>query len=352
VEPTSLALLGCRKTGNRSGAAWQAELECFANLELAISDAAKGIAAGLKAVQSARSASGSKRALAHSLDVFHTGMEARRVLAKPWRQAEAAWQEAEATEEPVVRQKQKGEASNSAAATRRHAWARVERALEEADRWERPWQRARAALAIFRPEGILNDRTWAEGQIAAALKDLQGPQWKKVRNFLTDRRALVFLDRMHARLEQAVADPALRRVCVRRWWLRHGPQSVQPAATPLDRVRAQLDGQVRDGPLTPQEQAAYDCVVQVLRTTVRSSSAVEGINSVLRMQQGRHRKMTQGLLDLKRLYWNCRPLQTGKRRGRCPYEMLGVSLRTTDFWTLLADTRLPKEELSDKKDAA
>jgi hypothetical protein len=66
---------------------------------------------------------------------------------------------------------------------------------------------------------------------------------------------------------------------------------------------------------------------------------VEGINSVLRMQQGRHRKMTQGLLDLKRLYWNCRRLQTGRRRGRCPYEMLGVPLPSTDFWTLLRGSR-------------
>jgi hypothetical protein len=351
VEPTSLALLGCRKTGNRSGAAWQAELERFDNLDLVISDAGRGIGGGVKAVQSARSAAGSKRTLEQGLDVFHTNKEARGVLAKPWRQAEAAWQEAEATEEPVTRQKRKGQASNSASATRRHAWARVERQLEEADRWERPWQRARAALAIFRPEGILNDRTWAEAEIAAALKDLQDPQWKTVRNFLTDPRALVFLDHMHVRLEQAVADPALQRVCVRRWWLRHGQRSEQPAATPLDRVRAQLDAHVRDGSLTPEEQAAYDRVAQVLWTTVRSSSAVEGINSVLRMQQGRHRKMTQGLLDLKRLYWNCRPLQTGKRRGRCPYEMLGVSLPSTDFWTLLRDSRLPKEELSGEKDA-
>ncbi len=55
---------------------------------------------------------------------------------------------------------------------------------------------------------------------------------------------------------------------------------------------------------------------RVLWTTVRASSVVEGINSVLRMQQGRHRKTTPGMLDLKRLYWNCRRLQTGKRRGR------------------------------------
>jgi hypothetical protein len=59
-------------------------------------------------------------------------------------------------------------------------------------------------------------------------------------------------------------------------------------------------------------------VSRVLWTTVRASSVAEGINSVLRIQQGRYRKMTPGMLDLKRLYWNCRRLQTGKRRGRCP----------------------------------
>ena len=50
VEPTSLALLACDKTGNRSGVAWQAVLEPFAQLELVVSDAAKGIAAGVQAV--------------------------------------------------------------------------------------------------------------------------------------------------------------------------------------------------------------------------------------------------------------------------------------------------------------
>ena len=59
----------------------------------------------------------------------------------------------------------------------------------------------------------------------------------------------------------------------------------------------------------------------VLRHTVRASSAVECMNSVLRMHQGRHRTVTQPMLDLKRLYWNCRPFQSGQRRGHCPYEL-------------------------------
>jgi len=53
------------------------------------------------------------------------------------------------------------------------------------------------------------------------------------------------------------------------------------------------------------------------------------------MHQARHRTLTQGLRDLKRLYWNCREFRGGKRRGRCPYEHLGLKLRSYDFWGLL-----------------
>ncbi|MBV8192786.1 MAG: hypothetical protein JO339_36565 [Alphaproteobacteria bacterium] len=73
----------------------------------------------------------------------------------------------------------------------------------------------------------------------------------------------------------------------------------------------------------------------MLRQTVRASSAVEGMNSVLRMHQARHRTVTQELLDLKRLDWNSRPFREGKRKGRCPYEHLGLQLPSYDFWTLL-----------------
>src|SRR5207302_8657148 len=71
-----------------------------------------------------------------------------------------------------------------------------------------------------------------------------------------------------------------------------------------------------------------------LRGVWRASSLVECINSVARMQQGRHRKMTQGLLDLKRLYWNCRKFRTGHRRKKSPYELQGLRLPITDWWQL------------------
>ena len=72
---------------------------------------------------------------------------------------------------------------------------------------ESAWGRARAALDLFGPDGRLNDRARAEAEIAAALKDLTGPDWSKVRNFLNDPRSLAFLDRMHRRLESAEPRP-------------------------------------------------------------------------------------------------------------------------------------------------
>jgi hypothetical protein len=77
------------------------------------------------------------------------------------------------------------------------------------------------------------------------------------------------------------------------------------------------------------------------------------MNSVLRMQQARHRRMTQPMLDLKRLYWNCHRFRSGPRKNQCPYQALGVELPTYDFLQLLQ--RNPDEltqELSTSRIAA
>jgi hypothetical protein len=55
------------------------------------------------------------------------------------------------------------------------------------------------------------------------------------------------------------------------------------------------------------------------------------------MHQSRHRTLTQGMLDLKRLYWNTRVFRGGKRQGRCPYEHLGLVRPRWDFWDLLQE---------------
>src|SRR5260370_35879434 len=72
-------------------------------------------------------------------------------------------------------------------------------------------------------------------------------------------------------------------------------------------------------------------VRQVLRGVWRASSLVECVNSVARMQQARHRKMTQGLLDLKRLYWNFRRFPAGRRKNHTAPGQLGLKLTDSSY---------------------
>jgi hypothetical protein len=52
-------------------------------------------------------------------------------------------------------------------------------------------------------------------------------------------------------------------------------------------------------------------VAAILVSVVWASSAVECVNSVVRMHQARHRHVSQRLLDLERFYWNCRAFRHG-----------------------------------------
>jgi hypothetical protein len=336
----------CRNTADRKAATWEGLLAPFPRLEFAISDAAKGIAKAVSQRAAARRDDPSAVPLEHGLDVFHTAREAHRVLARHWRRAEAAWEKAEGADGELAGAKRQGIDARGPAHTARAAWRRATAALEEVERLEAAWGRAACALELFDADGRLNDRSRAEAAIAAALKHLTGPEWSKVRNFLTDPRGLAFLDRMHRRLVMAEPRSEWREAMTWRWWLRHG------RVGPADPITEVLRGVARGRELDAEERASYERVAAVLGDTVRASSAVECMNSVLRMQQSRHRQMTQPMLDLKRLYWNCRPFRSGPRKDACPYRALGLELPTYDFWALLhADPARLTQQLSTQGNA-
>ena len=131
-----------------------------------------------------------------------------------------------------------------------------------------------------------------------------------------------------------------------RWWPRHG------RVGPSDPITECLRGVARGRELDEEERASYERVAAVLGETVRASGAVECMNSVLRMQQSRHRRMTQPMRDLKRLYWNCRAFRSGPRKDTCPYRALGLEWPTYDLWDLLhADPARLAQQLSTPGDA-
>jgi len=136
----------------------------------------------------------------------------------------------------------------------------------------------------------------------------------------------------------------LRESLTRMWFFREQFKHAQ--SEERDQLRSWVVmEQVLCGRLCSEWQEVYMEVDEQLRQAVRASSAVEGVNSVVRMHQGRHRHVSQGMLDLKRLYWNCRVFREGKRKRRNPYELLGLKLPTSDWWQLL---QMDPQELEQK----
>ena len=85
--------------------------------------------------------------------------------------------------------------------------------------------------------------------------------------------------------------------------------------------------------------AVMERVARHARWVPRSSSAVESLNSQLRVLQMVHRTVSNELLWLHALAWNLTPRREGRRKGRSPYEMLGVDIGQGNrpFYDVLLD---------------
>jgi len=335
VEPASMAWFLGQVAPDRTGATWAEALHDWTALEFVAADAGTGLQAGIAAVQRGRREQG-QTPLENGLDVFHTTQEARRVLRQSWHHVERCWEQAEAATRRVEQVRRQGQDSRGVAGAARWAWDKAEAAFGHYERSEAGWRFAHGALAVFRPDGRLNDSAWARERIALALPALSGREWSKVRGLLQAEETLTFLGRLDHQLRGAVPADQLREELVRLWWLRRR----RPRAhTTGHVVGAGHVAHLVQQAVCQKEDAnwreSYGAVSRVLRRTVRASSAVECMNSVLRMHQARHRSVTQGLLDLKRLYWNCREFREGKRRRHSPYELLGLKLPSYRFWDLL-----------------
>jgi hypothetical protein len=90
----------------------------------------------------------------------------------------------------------------------------------------------------------------------------------------------------------------------------------------------------------PSVQALAEQLLSLLESTVRTSSAAETINSVLRPYLDRRRECTdlvsrQLFLNLFVLWFNLHKFERGPRKGKSPYELAGIDLGASDWLTLL-----------------
>jgi hypothetical protein len=342
VEPESLCWLTGRMVPARDGVTWAEEFARFPGLKAVIRDDGTGLGKGLKLERARRHAAG-QPGLDDTLDVFHTLREGGRALRATWAAAGRALEAAGAAQRGFDQRGRQGESNSGHGAPLNRLWAAAERAFARAEAAEVAWDRARAALEFFTPEGRLNDRRQAEAAVAAAIPDLAGTTWAKVRRLLRRPESFTFLDQAADRLaalglgEDTLAALLDLEGLRRQPWRSRGATPAATATRAWALVRTlQLEK------TSPEWRAWAKQVNGVLRGVWRASSLVECVNSVARMQQTRHRKMTQGLLDLKRLYWNLRRFRTGRRKGQAPYGLLGLKLPGLSFWEFL---KLTPEEL-------
>ena len=183
----------------------------------------------------------------------------------------------------------------------------------------------------------MNDRAEATAVVEAALPQLDGAAWAKTRRLLLRPQSFTFLDQVQRRLADLGLAPDVLSALLDLEGLRRQPWRLSSATRAWALART-----VQLARSCPDWAKPADRVQAVLRGVWRASSLVECLNSVARMQQARHRKMTQGLLDLKRLYWNLRRFGTGRRKDQTPYGLLGVRVPEMSFGEFL---KLTPEEL-------
>ena len=336
VEPESLCWVAGKLSPSRDGEAWAKEFQELPALEHLARDGGTGLANGVSRVNEQRRQVQGKE-ITEQLDHFHTLREGRRALRKTQSRAERAWTKAEEADKKVARQRRQGRSQSGYATQAALSWQQAEEAFHEWDKACTALEKIRQALQPITPQGELNSREKAVAAVEAVLPDLPGEHFDKFERQLCRPETYTYLDRLEGKIAALDVTPEIREAVVGAELVRHRPELAQGEGQQQGVMRGLLliwSVLIAGGGEAGKRAVA--AVREAMRDVGRASSCVEGINSVVRMQQSRHRKMTQELLDLKRLYWNLRKFRTGRRKKTSPYERLGVPVPPDlTWWQLL-----------------
>jgi hypothetical protein len=324
VEPESLCWITGRQVKALSGEAWATELSRLPHLEQVVRDAGSCLGKGVADLNQQRQQRG-QDPVADQLDHFHVLREGGRGLGRAERAAQrtqVAWAKAVADR---ARRQWRGLRAIGASNRIRALRAKAEQALDTWVTRDAAWQQAKGAVQLFTPQGELNTRARGQTQLAEALAQLPEAEFAAAKGLLERPQVLSYLDEVHRKLAALPVPVAVRDAAVQQEGLRRRPELLRgDCPTAAARRALLLACTVVLAKAAAVGQAAVEGVRAILRSSWRASSLVECVNSVVRMQQARHRKVSQGLLDLKRLYWNSQPFRTGRRKDRTPYQWLGV----------------------------
>jgi hypothetical protein len=351
VEPESLCWLGGKCTDTVNAETWSAELGHFAKAEQVTRDGGTALAAGIALVNQQRQES-QQSALGDQGDHFHA-LRLARGAGLHWAKLRASWAlaKAEKAQQQLDKRRRQGLPSQAEGCRASIAWKKATQAMDRWSELEETWKKTKEALLLFTPEGELNTRQRAEAALAETLPKLPTEGFDSAKRALQKPEMLHYLDRVQDKLKALPFPAEVTKAAVQQEGLRRRPELLRgdnPQAAARRGVL--LMCAVILSKVGEVGEQAKSAVRDIFRRAWRASSLVECINSVLRMQQSRHRRMSQGLIDLKRLYWNCHTFRTGRRRKTTPYQRLGLDWpEGLRWWDML---KLTPEQLREKLSTA
>jgi polyhydroxyalkanoate synthesis regulator phasin len=350
VEQESLCWVCGRLREELSGAAWSQEFGLLPNLEQVARDGGTSLAKGVALVNAQRQEQG-QEPLMDQGDHFHALWKGGVGLRRAEKRASTALAKAEEAQKALDECARQGQKQTGPAVRARHAWRQAEKAMDAWCDTEQTWQQTKDALLLVTPAGELNTRAKAEAVLAQTLPRLPDSDFAKSKRQWQRPEMLNYLDRVQEQLQKLPFPEEVQQAAVQQETLCRRPELLKGENSKAAALRGvMLVCAVVLGKTGEVGQQAVTAVREIFRRAYRASSLVECINSVLRMQQAQHRKMTQGLLDLKRLYWNCHTFRTGRRRNTTPYQRLGVPWpEDMRWWDVL---KLTPEQLRERLSTA
>lgn len=192
---------------------------------------------------------------------------------------------------------------------------------------------------------------WLLEETLQGLEQLSHPRIRKLTKKLAAQAPdlLTFLDGLpqplqdwHTRTAQHFPDPNwvtfFQSIVARLWRLEHALRNGQHQfQADLNQIHQQVAELIANDPIA---HALAQELLNILERVVRTSSAAEAINSVLRPYFNGRRESTdqtsrQLFLNLFALWFNTHKFDRGPRKNKSPYQLAGIDLGSGDWLTLL-----------------
>lgn len=347
VDPDSMAVGACERSEDRTGESWHMVLSHFPNLRYVISDEAKGIGNGVYLTD---------ETMLHQKDLYHllfvisgTTRRLENRLEKLLKGEEKAWG---AWIEGCIYAK-----------TMEKTLATVDRQLELMEQYYQALELLDFAFCSVTSDYKVNTREHGQKIISDVIGHLRTLTELGIDDMIEiiEKRAsgcLVFLDQLQHELssipvelkqdsefsvpvrcdgqsaKEQIREMAIQEVCIQQAMADEPSDEVLTAYNSLwEQVRSLKK-------LIPIFLKVVSEVRRILYRPKRASSLVECFNSILRPIQQVKKHVTQEFLWLKALHHNMKSFKQGKRKGKTPFQLLGIDFGKQDWIQLLEDYQL------------